>query len=109
VQRLTDYQDAAYAARYQSLLTEVRAAERRVAGQEGAFSLAVARHFAKLMLVKDEYEVARLYEQPGLQGQAGRRVRRHDRPAFPPGAAAVRAARPGHGPPAQARVRPLDG
>jgi indolepyruvate ferredoxin oxidoreductase len=37
-------------------------------------------------------------QQPGLQGQAGRRVRRRDRPAFPPGAAAVRAPRPGHRP-----------
>jgi indolepyruvate ferredoxin oxidoreductase len=69
VQRLTDYQNAAYAARYQSLLADVRAAERRVAGQEGAFSLAVARHFAKLMMVKDEYEVARLYDSPSFKAK----------------------------------------
>ena len=69
VQRLTDYQNDAYAKRYQSLLTEVRAAERRVAGSEGAFSRAVAQQFARLMMVKDEYEVARLYSSPAFKAQ----------------------------------------
>ena len=61
VQLLTDYQDAAWAQRYQRLVQRVREAERRVAGSEGGFSEAVARYFAKLMAYKDEYEVARLY------------------------------------------------
>ncbi len=67
--RLTDYQNAAYAQRYQSLLAEVRAAERRAAGSEGAFSLAVATYHAKLLLVKDEYEVARLYSSPDFKAR----------------------------------------
>ncbi|MBL8344775.1 MAG: indolepyruvate ferredoxin oxidoreductase family protein [Rubrivivax sp.] len=61
---LSDYQDAAYAARYAALVQRVREAERRAAGSEGELSLAVARYFAKLMAYKDEYEVARLYSRP---------------------------------------------
>ena len=69
VQRLTAYQSAAYAQRYQALLQSVREAERRVAGTEGAFSMAVARGFVKLMAYKDEYEVARLYSSPEFRLQ----------------------------------------
>jgi indolepyruvate ferredoxin oxidoreductase len=69
---LAEYQDAAYAARYRSLVERVRSAERRVSGTEGAFSLAVARQFAKLMAYKDEYEVARLYSSPEFRRQIER-------------------------------------
>ncbi len=61
IERLTAYQDAAYAKRYRRLVDDVRAAEHRAVGSEDQLSLAVARYAAKLMLVKDEYEVARLY------------------------------------------------
>ncbi len=58
---LTDYQDAAYAARYLEAVRRVEAAEaERTPGQSG-LSLAVARYLFKLMAYKDEYEVARLY------------------------------------------------
>ncbi|HZD25119.1 MAG TPA: DUF6537 domain-containing protein, partial [Alphaproteobacteria bacterium] len=58
---LTDYQDAAYAARYKALVDTAAAAEReRTPGMEG-FAEAVAKNFFKLMAYKDEYEVARLY------------------------------------------------
>ena len=66
---LTDYQDAAYAQRYARLVRAAREAERRAVGGEGAFSLAVARGFAKLMAYKDEYEVARLYSAPAFRRQ----------------------------------------
>jgi indolepyruvate ferredoxin oxidoreductase len=59
-QLLTDYQDAAYAARYRQLVDEVRQAEQVYAGST-ALTEAVARNLAKLMAYKDEYEVARLY------------------------------------------------
>jgi indolepyruvate ferredoxin oxidoreductase len=65
--RLTDYQDAAYAQRYRALVDEVRAAESRVAGDDTPLSCVVARQFAKLMMVKDEYEVARLYSSPAFR------------------------------------------
>jgi indolepyruvate ferredoxin oxidoreductase len=68
-QRLTDYQDAAYAQRYLSLVNAVRAREREVTGAEGDLSRHVARSFAKLLAYKDEYEVARLYTLPAFRAQ----------------------------------------
>ncbi|MEO8537312.1 MAG: indolepyruvate ferredoxin oxidoreductase family protein, partial [Betaproteobacteria bacterium] len=60
---LTDYQDAAYAARYTDFVARVRAAES--ARQPGVTDLteAVARYYFKLLAIKDEYEVARLYTE----------------------------------------------
>jgi len=60
---LTDYQDAAYAKRYTDLVAKVRSAE--AAKQPGATDLteAVARYHFKLLAIKDEYEVARLYAE----------------------------------------------
>jgi indolepyruvate ferredoxin oxidoreductase len=60
---LTEYQDAAYAARYTDLVAKVRAAE--AIRQPGASDLAeaVARYYFKLLAIKDEYEVARLYAE----------------------------------------------
>jgi indolepyruvate ferredoxin oxidoreductase len=60
VQLLTNYQDAAYAARYSALVERVRRAEADAADSD-ELAKAVARYFAKLMAYKDEYEVARLY------------------------------------------------
>jgi indolepyruvate ferredoxin oxidoreductase len=60
---LTDYQDAAYAARYRTLVDRVRAVEAaRTPGRSG-LAEAVARYLFKLMAYKDEYEVARLYTE----------------------------------------------
>jgi indolepyruvate ferredoxin oxidoreductase len=58
---LTDYQDAAYAARYRDLINRVRAAECKLGST--ALTEAVARNLHKLMAIKDEYEVARLYSE----------------------------------------------
>ncbi|WP_445177882.1 indolepyruvate ferredoxin oxidoreductase family protein [Pseudomonas sp. McL0111] len=55
---LTDYQDAAYAERYRTVLESVRSTP--LAGDECALVEAVARNLFKLMAYKDEYEVARL-------------------------------------------------
>ena len=59
---LTDYQDAAYATRYRSLVDRVRAAEAALGST--ALTESVARNLHKLMAIKDEYEVARLYADP---------------------------------------------
>ena len=61
---LTDYQDAAYGERYRSLVARVRAAELPLGST--ALSEAVARHYFKLLAIKDEYEVARLYTDPAF-------------------------------------------
>jgi indolepyruvate ferredoxin oxidoreductase len=57
---LTAYQNEAYAGAYVALLRPVAEAERRVA-RGTRLAEAVARNLFKLMAVKDEYEVARLY------------------------------------------------
>jgi len=58
---LTQYQDAAYAARYRDLVARVASRERSVTGEPLQLAPAVAHSYAKLLAVKDEYEVARLY------------------------------------------------
>ena len=60
---LTAYQDSAYAQRYLALVNKVRQAEAALgeAGKTERLSKAVARYYAKLLAIKDEYEVARLY------------------------------------------------
>src|SRR4029453_8797810 len=60
---LTDYQDAAYAKRYVEFVANVRKVEG--ARQPGSTELteAVARYYFKLLAIKDEYEVARLYAE----------------------------------------------
>jgi len=70
---LVAYQNAAYAARYTALVERVRAAEERVAPGSRLLTEAAARGYYKLLAVKDEYEVARLYTASGfLQGIAER-------------------------------------
>ncbi len=60
---LTAYQDAAYAARYAALVARVRAAETAACAGATALTEAVARYYFKLLAIKDEYEVARLYAE----------------------------------------------
>jgi indolepyruvate ferredoxin oxidoreductase len=58
---LADYQDAAYARRYTAFVEAVRQAEGALGGQDRPLTEAVARSYFRLLAVKDEYEVARLY------------------------------------------------
>ena len=66
---LTDYQDAAYAAKYKALVDKVRSAEQAKAPGQTALTQAVARYAFKLMAYKDEYEVARLYTSGEFERQ----------------------------------------
>jgi indolepyruvate ferredoxin oxidoreductase len=68
---LTDYQNAAYAAKYKALVDKVRAAEEMKGSGSTGLAEAVARYAFKLMAYKDEYEVARLY----TSGDFEKRVR----------------------------------
>jgi indolepyruvate ferredoxin oxidoreductase len=61
---LTDYQNAAYAARYRALVDKTRQAEAKL--DSTRLTEAVARYAFKLMAYKDEYEVARLYVDPAF-------------------------------------------
>ena len=58
---LTDYQNAAYAQRYQAVLDRVRRVDQARGEPRLALTEAVARYLFKLMAYKDEYEVARLH------------------------------------------------
>jgi indolepyruvate ferredoxin oxidoreductase len=61
VEFLTAYQDAAYARRYSDLVALVRQTESARVPNATTLTEAVARYWFKLLAVKDEYEVARLY------------------------------------------------
>ncbi len=66
---LQAYQDAGTAARYRSRVQKIAAAQERAAPGENALTLAVAHSLFKLMAVKDEYEVARLYTDGSFERQ----------------------------------------
>ena len=61
---LAEYQNRAYAARYEAMVARVRRAESALASE--ALTEAVARSLFKLMAYKDEYEVARLHMEHGF-------------------------------------------
>jgi indolepyruvate ferredoxin oxidoreductase len=63
---LTDYQDAAYAERYRTLVERVRRAEAERTPGRSDLAEAVARYYFKLLAYKDEYEVARLQSDPAF-------------------------------------------
>ena len=66
--RLTAYQDARYAARYQALVDKARAKDDEL-GAGGSLARAVARSYYKLLAHKDEFEVARLFSAPEFKRQ----------------------------------------
>jgi indolepyruvate ferredoxin oxidoreductase len=69
VEFLTDYQNAAYAQQYRSLVEQVRETEAAKSKGLAGLTEAVARYYFKLMAYKDEYEVARLYTQTGFEAK----------------------------------------
>ena len=70
-QRLARYQNAAYAARYETFVREIAALEEeRVAGNRLARTVAASLY--KLMAYKDEYEVARLFVETGFAERVAR-------------------------------------
>ena len=78
---LTAYQDAAYARRYRTLVERVRAAEQPLS-RELRLTDAVARTYAKLLAIKDEYEVARLYTNGGFEASLKEHFEHWDRIEF---------------------------
>ncbi len=63
---LTAYQDAAYAERYRKFVANVAAVEQEKGKGLTGLAETVARYYFKLLAVKDEYEVARLYTDPAF-------------------------------------------
>lgn len=79
---LADYQNAAYARRYLERVARLRAAEEKAAPGSTAVSEAVARNLFKLMAVKDEYEVGRLYSDGAFARQLAKQFDGYDRLEF---------------------------
>jgi indolepyruvate ferredoxin oxidoreductase len=79
---LAAYQNAAYARRFTDRIAAVRAAEERHAPGSTALTEAVARSLFKLMAIKDEYEVARLYTDGGFRRQLDGQFQSYERLEF---------------------------
>ena len=79
---LVDYQGEALASRYETLVQQVRAAEEALGGEAARrldLTRAVARQYARLLAVKDEYEVARLHLDPAFDAALRKQFGRWDR------------------------------
>lgn len=69
---LTGYQSERYAKRYKKLVDEVAARESEIVPGSDALARAAARYYFKLMAIKDEYEVGRLYSSGDFEQQIAR-------------------------------------
>ncbi len=89
---LQAYGGDAYVTRYTSLVERVRTAElaRGEPGKPLRLTRAVARYYAKLLAIKDEYEVARLFTDGSFKAALAQQFSHWDRLSFhlaPPGLA----------------------
>ncbi|MEO5326291.1 indolepyruvate ferredoxin oxidoreductase family protein [Mesorhizobium sp. CC13] len=82
VEFLAAYQDAAYADRYRARIAAMRAAESGAVPGSTAVTEAAARSLFKLMAIKDEYEVARLYTDGSFQRELSKQFQDYDRLEF---------------------------
>jgi len=82
VEFLTAYQNAAYARRYADRIAALRAAEERAAPGSTTVAEAAAKNLFRLMAVKDEYEVARLYTDGSFARQLAAQFQSYDRLEF---------------------------
>jgi indolepyruvate ferredoxin oxidoreductase len=69
VEHLTGYQNAAYAERYRAAVARVTQFEKDKTPGKTGLAEAAARYLFKLMAIKDEYEVARLYSDGSFRRQ----------------------------------------
>jgi indolepyruvate ferredoxin oxidoreductase len=69
VEFLTAYQDAAYGERYRRQVRRVADLEARMTPEMSGLAEQVARNLFKLMAIKDEFEVARLFTDGSFQKQ----------------------------------------
>ena len=82
VEFLTAYQSRRYARRYERRIAAMREAEAKARPGSTAVSEAVARNLFKLMAVKDEYEVARLYTDGSFKRQLDAQFQGYERLEF---------------------------
>ncbi|PWK65760.1 indolepyruvate ferredoxin oxidoreductase family protein [Aminobacter sp. AP02] len=79
---LKSYQDASYAERYVGRIASIRAAEHKAKLGSTVVTEAAARSLFKLMAVKDEYEVARLYTDGSFKRELAKQFQGYDRLEF---------------------------
>ncbi len=79
---LSAYQNKAYGDDYRRRIDAIRAAEAKVAPGSTSLSDAAARSLFKLMAIKDEYEVGRLYTDGSFQRQLTAQFQSYDRLEF---------------------------
>jgi indolepyruvate ferredoxin oxidoreductase len=79
---LAAYQNAAYAQRYRDRIAALRAAENKASPGSTVVSEAAARSLFKLMAIKDEYEVARLYTDGSFKRQLASEFQSFERLEF---------------------------
>ncbi len=79
---LIDYQDAAYATRYEVAVRKIAELEKAKTPGQTALAMAAAKGLYKLMAYKDEYEVGRLYSSPSFKAQLDEQFSSHDRLEF---------------------------
>lgn len=79
---LGDYQNQAYAARFRRRIDQVAAAETAIAGAPGQVTRQAAVSLFRLMAIKDEYEVARLYTDTSFERQLAGQFASHERLEF---------------------------
>ncbi len=72
-EELIKYQDAAYAERYQELVSKVKAADEAHGPGPMRLTSTVSDLLYKVMAYKDEYEVARLYSNPAFKEKIAQR------------------------------------
>jgi indolepyruvate ferredoxin oxidoreductase len=79
---LAAYQNEVYARRYRDRIADIREAEANAAAGSMAVTEAAARNLFKLMAIKDEYEVARLYTDGSFARQLSEQFQEWDRLEF---------------------------
>ncbi len=79
---LTAYQNAAYARRYAERIAALRVAEEKASPGSRIVTEMAARNLFKLMAIKDEYEVARLYTDGTFAADLARQFQSYDKLEF---------------------------
>ena len=82
VEFLTAYQSRHYAERYLERVERIKAADEKLTGAAGRLTDAAARNLFKLMAIKDEYEVARLFTDGSFSRQLHDQFESWDRLEF---------------------------
>ncbi|TIX12126.1 MAG: indolepyruvate ferredoxin oxidoreductase family protein, partial [Mesorhizobium sp.] len=79
---LTGYQNAAYGKRYAERLATLRSAEAKAVPGSTVVTEAAARNLFKLMAIKDEYEVARLYTDGSFAAELSKQFQSYEKLEF---------------------------